>query len=131
MTDLVIVFQNPDGPNVCVYYPIDASTIETTLESIPGGIIMEKSNLPNDTYFDAWRLQNGAIVVDLSAAKEVATSRLNSHATVVAQNRLNNVNIGLTNQMSNTDWLDLVNSKRSAIDAATTIEELSLVNYQI
>jgi len=69
-------------------------------------------------FFDAWVLADGAVSVDLTKAKAIATSNLNSLAKAEAQHRFTNTSIGLDNILTDADWIALLNTARSAITAS-------------
>lgn len=127
----VIIFQNPNGQNVCVCHPTGELPIKDVLvkDCPAGATIVDDSTLPQgaDTaFFDAWRLVNGAITVDLTAAQTVATNNLNALAKNEAQHRLTNTSIGLNNKLADADWLTLLTTARAAITAAKTTTDLLL-----
>ncbi len=45
MSRSVIVYQNPDGPNVCVTYPV-GKTVEELIADYPNGRIVLENTLP-------------------------------------------------------------------------------------
>jgi len=76
----VIIYQNPDGLNVCVCTPaIDLDIEWVQQKDTPeGSVIVDSSELPEADYdfFDAWRLVGGVVSVNLAAAKELTKARL-------------------------------------------------------
>jgi hypothetical protein len=129
MTSQVIIFQNPQGSNVCVCYPTGELPIEQVLtkDCPAGAIIVDDSTLPKGTdaqFFDAWTLSGSTVLVDQTKAKAQATSQLNQLAYAEAQHRAAKVGAELTNVMSDTDWANLLTTARAAITAATNTSGL-------
>ncbi len=122
----VIVFQNPNGPNVCVCYPVSVPCSEL-IKNQPDGIIMCKENLPSDEFFDAWRISNGVISIDLAASKIISLERLNSWAMSVAQKRSANTSIGLPNAISDVDFVATINNLRTMINDANDVDTLKQI----
>ena len=123
----VIVYQNQKG-NVSVCYPTGELPIEEVLtkDCPEGAVIVDAAALPqNDNdFFDAWRLVNGAIVVDLAAAKDIALWRFNNFAKDKADERAKNTAIGIENDVSDADFLKSLTAKRLEINTATSTAEL-------
>jgi hypothetical protein len=79
----VIIYQNENG-GVSVTYPtpdyLSSNSIEDVLaKDCPDhAIIVDSSSLPTNDYdyFDAWKLVNGSVVVDLATAKNLTKIRL-------------------------------------------------------
>jgi len=75
----VIIFTNENG-NVSVCYPTGELSIEETQakDTPVGSIVIERDSLPNEhfDFFDAWRLVDGVVSVNLAAAKEITKDRL-------------------------------------------------------
>ena len=118
----VIVYTNSTG-GVSVCYPTGELDIsEVMAKDCPAGaIVVDAADLPqgvDDTFFDAWELVDGAISVNMTKAKAIATNSLNTMAKVEAQHRLTNASIGLDNKLSDADWLALLDTARKAISAA-------------
>lgn len=73
----IITYQLPSG-GVAVVHPIlrEGLTIEQiAAQNVPEGVpyqIVDASTLPPDRYFrEAWRMEEGQLVVDVEAAKDV------------------------------------------------------------
>lgn len=122
-----IIFTNSNG-NVSVCRPTGEIPIEEVLvkDCPEGAIIVDATALPqNDNdFFDAWRLVNGAIVVDLAAAKDIALWRFNNFAKDKADERVKNTAIGIENDVSDADFLKSLTAKRLKINTATSTAEL-------
>jgi len=126
----VIVYTNDNG-NVSVCYPTGELPIEDVLakDCPKGAIIIDADALPHseDDFFDAWRLIDGIIIVDLDTAKILATSRFNEAAKITADERSRNIAIGIANDVSDADFITGLTAKRAAIAAATSTAELRAV----
>lgn len=75
----VIIYKNPNGDNVFVCVPTGELPIEEVQakDTPDGSLVVDISVVPtNKDFFDAWRLTDGVISVDLTAAKEVTKNRL-------------------------------------------------------
>lgn len=126
----VIVYTNDNG-NVSVCYPSGELPIEDVLakDCPEGAIVIDADDLPQgeDDLFDAWRLINGVVTIDLEAARSLQLDRLNSFAKQEAVNRALNVAIGVGNALSDADFLTDLNVKRAEIAAAFSVAELRAV----
>ncbi len=126
----VIIYTNENG-NVSVCIPTGELPIEDVLtkDCPEGAIIIDADALPQgeDDFFDAWRLIDGAIVVDLAAAKGITTQRFNDLAKIEAAERARNTSIGIDNDVSDADFIASLTAKRLEIDAATSTAELRAV----
>ena len=92
-------------------------------------MIIDADDLPqgDDDFFDAWRLVDGAVVIDLAAAKAIHSVRFDAAAKVDAQGRAMNIAIGVANEVSDADFIAGLTAKRAAIAAATSTAELRAV----
>jgi hypothetical protein len=126
----VIVYTNDNG-NVSVCYPSGELPIEDVLakDCPEGAMIIDADDLPqgDDDFFDAWRLVDGAVVIDLAAAKAIHSVRFDAAAKVDAQGRAMNIAIGIANDVSDADFIAGLTAKRVAISAATSTAELRAV----
>ena len=126
----VIVYKN-DTSNVSVCYPTGELPIEDVLakDCPEGAIIIDANALPqgDDDFFDAWRLVDGAVVVDLAAAKSLATQRFNDLAKNEAAERARNTSIGIDNDVPDADFLANLTAKRLEISVAMSTAELRAV----
>jgi hypothetical protein len=118
----VIIYSTPNN-NVAVCVPTGELPIADVLakDAPAGAIIVDDSTLPqgdDSAFFDAWVLADGAVSVDLTKAKAIATANLNSLAKAEAQHRFTNASIGLDNVLSDADWIALIDTARSAITAS-------------
>ena len=123
----VIVYTNKNG-NVSVCHPSGELPIEEVLakDCPEGAIIIDASALPQneDDFFEAWRLYNGAVTVDLAEAKIISTGRFNILAAEEASKRNQNTSIGISNAVADVDFIADLTAKRAAIAAATSTAEL-------
>lgn len=130
----VIVYTNDNG-NVSVCYPTGELPIEDVLakDCPEHAIIVDADALPQgeDDFFDAWRLINGAVTVDLDAAKKIHLERFNAAAKAEAQHRQTNTAVGIENTPTDAEFLADLSAKRSAISAATSTAELRLIKVTI
>jgi len=126
----VIIYENENG-NVSVCIPTGELSVEHVLtrDCPEGAIIIDADALPQgeDDFFDAWRLVDGIVVVDLATAKTLATSRFNETAKITADERSRNTAIGIANDVSDADFIAGLTAKRAAIAAATSTAELRAV----
>lgn len=78
MTQVIIYTNNDGGVDVC------SPTGELPIEEVQakdtpsGSIIVDVDSLPNEynEFFNAWRLVDGVVSVDLAASKEITKARL-------------------------------------------------------
>jgi hypothetical protein len=97
--DKVLVFSNANG-GLTIAHPIreraedvsESDFLEGIAEEVvPNGVpytVLNAADVPDERLFrEAWRLHNGTIVVELSAAKEVAKTFIRS-VRVTVMNRL-------------------------------------------
>lgn len=84
----VIIFTNTSG-NVSVCYPTGELPIEEVQakDTPEGSIIVDADDLPNEhnDFFNAWRLVDDVVSVDLDAAKEITKDRLRSEREPLLQ----------------------------------------------
>lgn len=75
----VIIYTNSNG-NVSVCIPSGEIDIEAVKakDTPQGSVIVDDSQLPQgeDDFFDAWRLVDGVVSVDIDAAKAITKNRL-------------------------------------------------------
>lgn len=128
---LVIVFENEDFGNVVVTSVSTDVSLEDALakDCPPGAIVVDRDSLPEDhTYFNAWRLVNGEIVVDLAAAQEIATNNLNAWAKKEYLDRAVDDAIGVQSAArlaATEDFATVLQRGRDAIAAATSVAQLT------
>ena len=119
----VIIYTNENG-NVSVCTPTGELPIEEVLakDCPEGAIIVDASILPeaDNDFFDAWRLVNGSVTVDIAAAKSIQLARINAAAKQEAQHRATNAAIGVPNALSDAEFITMLDGKRAAVNAATT-----------
>lgn len=126
----VIVYTNENG-NVSVCYPTGELPIEEVLvkDCPEGAIIIDASDLPQgeDDFFDAWRMVDGAVAVDLAAARNITFQRFNDFAKIKADDRARNTAIGIDNDVPDVDFLASLTAKRLEISVAMSTAELRAV----
>lgn len=74
----VIIYKNENG-NVSVCYPTGELSIEETQakDTPVGSIIVDANSLPTDnSFFDAWELNDTTVTVSLAKAVEITKARL-------------------------------------------------------
>jgi hypothetical protein len=129
----VIIFTNSNNAvSVCI--PTGEIPIEEVLiRDCPShAFIVDSSFLPekDNDFFDAWKLDsNNKIYVDIDLAKKIQINLIDAAAKIEAQNRLNNTLIGNTNILSDVDFINMLNKKRLAINAATNTQDIRAVQY--
>jgi len=124
----VIIFENDKGGvAICIptgELPIDAvKTKDTPSHSI----IVDSSTLPQGAdaqFFDAWVMNGSTVTVDMTKAKTVANNNLNAMAKQEVSHRTTNTGIGVSNVLSDADWLALLTTARTAISSASTTQQL-------
>jgi hypothetical protein len=123
----VIIFTNENGGvSVCVptgELHIDAVKAKDTPSD---SIIVDSSTLPeaDGDFFNAWELNGTTVSVNMTKAIAYQQSQLNSMAKAEASHRATNTGAGISNKLSDTDWLALLTTARTAIAAATTTQNL-------
>jgi hypothetical protein len=126
----VIIYTNENG-NVSVCAPTGELPIEEVLaKDCPvGAIIVDAGTLPqtDEDFFNAWRLNNGIIAVDLEAARAVQLERFNASAVQEAQKRQLNVLAGIANAVTDEAFISDLTAKRAAIASAASTAELRSV----
>ena len=126
----VIIYTAPAG-NVAVCIPTGELTISEVLakDCPTGAIIVDSASLPeaDNDFFDAWRLADGVVTVDLEAARAIQLKRVNDAAIQEAQKRQLNTIAGIQNTVLDSDFTTLLTNKRAAVAAATTTEGLRAV----
>jgi hypothetical protein len=128
----VIIHTNESG-NVSVTTPTGETSIEEVLikDCPKGAIIVDDSVLPqgvDSLFFNAWELNNGIVTVNLTKAKEYKLGLYNSEALRVAQVRQLNTLAGISNTMSDADFLAMLTTDRASIASATTTAQLAAIN---
>lgn len=125
----VIIYQNPQADNVCVCVPTGEISIQEVLaKDCPSGAqIVDSSSLPVDnTYFNAWRMEDGKVYVDLDVAREIATSNLNNWARGAVAKLAEDEAIGIRSVgMSREELVTILDAGRSRITEALTTEEMT------
>jgi hypothetical protein len=71
----IIIYTDTDGA-ICIVHPAPGYALETVIASaVPPGTahhIIDADQLPQDRYFrEAWKLEDGALVIDIDKAKDV------------------------------------------------------------
>jgi len=126
----VIIYTNENG-NVSVCYPTNDLPIEDVLaKDCPAHAeIVDASILPQgeDDFFNAWRLNNGIIAVDLEAARAIRLAHFNADALQEAQKRQLNTLAGIANAVTDEAFISDLTAKRALIATATSTAELRSV----
>jgi hypothetical protein len=69
------ILLHTEGDLLAVTYPVGKTTIEQLIEQLQPGTphaVIDVSQLPEDRYFrEAWKLIDGALVIDVELAKEI------------------------------------------------------------
>jgi hypothetical protein len=81
----------------------------------------------DNDFFDAWRLNNGVVSVDLESARAVQLARFNANALQEAQKRQLNTLAGIANTGTDEAFIADLTAKRALIAAATSTAELRSV----
>ena len=89
-------------------------------------LVVDETSLPVDAdgFFEAWRLRDGRIVVELAAAQEIQQKRVNTAALRVARDRADRAAIGLSDDTARTDFLAGLAAQRAAVSATRTLADL-------
>ena len=89
-------------------------------------LVVDEASLPADAegFFEAWRLRDGQVVVDLAAAQAIQQERVNAAALLVARERADRAAIGLGDDTARTDFLAGIAAQRTAVSAARTLADL-------
>ena len=89
-------------------------------------LVVDEASLPVDAdgFFEAWRLRDGQVVVDLAAAQAIQQERVNAAALLVARDRADRAAIGLGDDTTRTDFLARLAAQRAAVSAARTLADL-------
>jgi len=129
----VILHLSPSGlGNVAVCSPSGEVPIDQVLSQViskgfSDAFITDTSILPtgsDDQFFDAWELNGKSVSVNLDKAKTIANNNLNAMAKQEVNHRATNTGIGVSNVLSDADWLALLTTARTAITNATTTQQL-------
>ena len=128
----IIVYQNPEGTNICICHPTGELPIEEVLvKDCPvGAVIVDESELPqgaSNQFFDAWEFNGSTIVVNLDKAKAIKLAQFNDAALQIAQKRQLNTLTGVSNAMSDANFLVELSTGRKDIISATTTDDLALI----
>ena len=126
----VIIYTNEMG-NVSVCTPTNDLPIDEVLakDCPEHAVIVDASDLPQDEddFFNAWRLNNGVVSVDLEAARGVHLARFNAAAIERAQKRQLNNLAGIANDVTDEAFIADLTAKRNAIAAAKSTAELRAI----
>jgi hypothetical protein len=132
----VIIYQNPNGPNVCVCTPTGDIPIELVLEKdCPlGAIIVDDSVLPKGVgiiFFDAWELKENLVTVNIDKAKTITKDRLRSERAPLLQEQ----DVAFQRALeSGADTAAIVAEKQrlrditKLVDTVTTLDELNALS---
>jgi len=121
----VIIYSNSNG-GVSMCIPTGELPIEQVLakDCPAGAIIVDSATLPTTNYFDAWELNGSTVTINLTKAKEIKLARVNANGLAEAQKRQLNTLAAIDNQISDSDFITSLNTKRTAIANATTVAQL-------
>ena len=125
----VIIYQNPNGTNVCVCYPTEENDVNTVLtKDCPNGAsIVDDSSLPQSTdaqFFNAWELNGKTVAVNFATAQAQYLTQYNEAVLKIVQARQLNTLAGIDNTTNDSTWLANINNDRKAIVLATNTEQL-------
>ena len=128
----IIIYQNPNGPNVSVCHPSGEVPIETVLiKDCPAGArIVDASVLPQGSdakFFNSWEFSGDNIVINLPRAKAEKLEQYNAFVLLQAQKRQLNVLAGIPNDPDDATWLAKLTADRNAIAEATNTADLVAV----
>ncbi len=89
-------------------------------------LVVDETSLPADAdgFFEAWRLRDGQVVVDLAAAQAIQQERINTAALRVARDRADRAATGLSDDTARTDFLAGIAAQRAAVSTARTLADL-------
>ena len=122
-----VVWTNAAG-GVSVCLPAPGVSIDAVfLARCPAdALVVDETSLPADAdgFFEAWRLRDGQVVVDLAAARVIQQERINAAALRVARDRADRAAIGLGDDTTRTDFLTGIAAQRAAVSAARTLADL-------
>jgi hypothetical protein len=122
-----VVWANAAG-GVSVCRPAPGVSIDAVfLARCPAdALVVDETSLPVDTdgFFEAWRLRDGQVVVDLAAAQAIQQERFNAAALLVARDRADRAAIGLSDDTTKADFLAGLAAQRAAVSAARTLADL-------
>jgi hypothetical protein len=126
----VIIYTNKNG-NVSICTPTGELPIEDVLaKDCPAHAeIVDASTLPeaDNDFFDAWRLNNGVVSVDLESARAVQLARFNANALQEAQKRQLNTLAGIANTGTDEAFIADLTAKRALIAAASSTAALRAI----
>jgi hypothetical protein len=128
----VIIYTNENG-NVSLCIPSGELSIEDVLvkDCPQNAVIVDDSILPkgtDDLFFNAWEFDGISVTVNLTKAKEYKLSSYNADALKVAQARQLNTLTGVTNPISDADFLAMLVADRAAIASAANTAELVAIS---
>ena len=121
-----VVWANAAG-GVSVCRPAPGVSIDAVfLARCPAdALVVDEASLPADAdgFFEAWRLRDGQVVVDLAAAQAIQQERVNAAARLVARDRADRAAIGLSDDTTRTDFLAGIAAQRAAVSATRTLAD--------
>lgn len=126
----VIVWTQQDN-TLAVCFPTGEIPIEeVAAKDVPADVayrIVDSDTFPlpmNDPFFDCLRLSDSGFSTDLDAARALTLARVNDSARAEARRRQENTSIGLPNDPDDATWLAALQSKRAAVETATSLDQL-------
>jgi len=139
MAQVILYNHNYNGtPNVVLCIPTGELTIEEVLaKDVPQDAtnvkIVDNSIIPQEyfNYHTAWNWDGTNLTIDMSVAKTMANTYLNTIAKTEAQHRMTNTLSGIPNALSDDQWLALLTTARTAISNGTTLAELNAASVPV
>ena len=128
--DTRVVIWTTERGNVAVSRPALGVAVDAAFlaRCPPGALVVEAASLPDSqVFFDAWRLVDGVIAVDLVAARAIRQQQLNDLAMLAARQRADRAAIGLPLAMSAEAFQAALAEKRAAIAATADVTALQAV----
>jgi hypothetical protein len=92
----------------------------------PGSHIVGEEDIPfiDMPFFDAWRLVDGKVTVDIATAKIVQQNNINFYAKKEAHHRLTNTLSDIANKMPDADWITMLATARINVSASNSTQDL-------
>ncbi len=125
--DTRVVIWTAERGNVAVSRPALGVAVDEVFlaRCPPGAIVVEADALPDShVFFDAWRLVDGAIAIDLVAAREHLLANINASALTDGRARLERAAVGLPNDPPDAIWQAQLAAKRAAVAQAASLNAL-------
>jgi hypothetical protein len=126
MTQVIIFANDRGGVSICVPAG-EANIYEVKAKDTPDhSVIVDDNVLPHvdDDFFNSWELNGSEVSVNMTKAIAQQQANLNALAKSEANHRATNTGAGIANKLSDSDWLALLATARTAISSATTTQNL-------